>query len=496
MDSSQNVHHRSHKRSDQKPTSSRTSSYSYSHSNSYSSYTSSYNTQSFYNTSSQQSINNNPIEKKEQVENVNPSINIQQQAPTRRRAAMPTSSSQPVPSHHVSVKQEETKDVISETYSENEVKRDAKGKVVKKTGSYNLFWVEIIIAVAIWYLLGVLSISTTKMLLSEYDFIGITPLSLTAIQIFLGFIFLRIWILTQKSRSPHPIKFGLFFQRSSKTNANGGYHYLSLASIFFLLGFWFTNLSFSGADASFVETIKASEPISSAFLAVWWGIETISIKEVISLLGICVGAVMSTLGNGKESELSDDIMEDVGNNSILMQSIISSGIVLCANLCFSFRGLYQKLLRATPNGSKSVVNDLNLQYRVHQIGFMVILIPVLVLDLPTLLEIWHPKRAVGALDELELDRFLILLLANSFAFTHYNLASSFILTRLSVVYHAVLNCIRRLFAIVVTSIVFSVSIKSWHGILVSISGFLFYTKFKMSRTKSHLPRKDATILPS
>lgn len=496
MDSSQNVHHRSHKRSDQKPASSRTSSYSYSHSNSYLSYTSSYNTHSFYNTSSQQSISNNPVNNKEQVENVNPSTNIQLQAPTRRRATMPASSSQPVQSNHVSVKQDEAKDVKSETYSENEVKRDAKGKVVKKTGSYNLFWVEIIIAVALWYLLGVLSISTTKMLLSEYDFIGITPLSLTAIQIFLGFIFLRIWILTQKSRSPHPIKFGLFFQRSSKTNANGGYHYLSLASIFFLLGFWFTNLSFSGADASFVETIKASEPISSAFLAVWWGIETISIKEVISLLGICVGAVMSTLGNGKELEPSDDIMENDGNNSILMQSIISSGIVLCANLCFSFRGLYQKLLRATPNGSKSVVNDLNLQYRVHQIGFMVILIPVLLLDLPTLLEIWHPKRAVGALDELELDRFLILLLTNSFAFTHYNLASSYILTRLSVVYHAVLNCIRRLFAIVVTSIVFSVSIKSWHGILVSISGFLFYTKFKMSRTKSYLPSKDASLLPS
>ena len=64
------------------------------------------------------------------------------------------------------------------------------------------------------------------------------------------------------------------------------------------------------------------------------------------------------------------------------------------------------------------------------------------------------------------------------------------------VLHAALNCIRRLFAIVVTSIVFSVPITmvSGFGIFVSIGGFLSYTKFKAGRKENMLAPKS--ILPS
>ncbi len=57
------------------------------------------------------------------------------------------------------------------------------------------------------------------------------------------------------------------------------------------------------------------------------------------------------------------------------------------------------------------------------------------------------------------------------------------LSRVTVVHHAALNCIRRLFAIVVTSMVFSVPITmiSGVGIFISIVGFLLYTQFKLAR---------------
>ena len=41
---------------------------------------------------------------------------------------------------------------------------------------------------------------------------------------------------------------------------------------------------------------------------------------------------------------------------------------MVANLCFSFRGLHQKLLRGTHQGTKEEMDDVNLQYRMQQIG--------------------------------------------------------------------------------------------------------------------------------
>ena len=77
----------------------------------------------------------------------------------------------------------------------------------------------------------------------------------------------------------------------------------------------------------------------------------------------------------------------------------------------------------------------------------------------------------------------------------HSLASTHILTRISVVHHAALNCIRRLFAIVVTSIVFGVRITmvSGLGILISIVGFLSYTRFKVERQKQTRPL--SSLLP-
>ena len=59
-----------------------------------------------------------------------------------------------------------------------------------------------------------------------------------------------------------------------------------------------------------------------------------------------------------------------------------------------------------------------------------------------------------------------------FAFTCYNLASTYILSRISVVHHAALNCVRRVFAIVMTSIYFMIPVTfvGGTGIVVSMGG--------------------------
>jgi drug/metabolite transporter (DMT)-like permease len=79
--------------------------------------------------------------------------------------------------------------------------------------------------------------------------------------------------------------------------------------------------------------------------------------------------------------------------------------------------------------------------------------------------------------------------------TFSSLASTYILSQLPVVQHAALNSLRRLFAIVVTSIIFSVPITmvSLIGVFVSLVGFSFYTLFKAKRLRQ--PRPLSSLLP-
>jgi len=255
---------------------------------------------------------------------------------------------------------------------------------------------------------------------------------------------------------------------------------LFLTGAFFCFGFLATNFSFQSSSAAFVETIKAAEPITSAATAVAWGIETLSTPESVSLAVVVVGVLMSTLGNARGGQ----------GTATFSDNIRTCAIVMIANLCFSFRGLHQKLFRASPIGSASLVDDLNLQYRMQQIGVGILVVPVLMIDMPSLIAtLWKGVRLTVAVN------YLGLAIVNGFAFTCYNLASTFVLTRISVVHHAALNCLRRIFAIVVTSILFRIPISflGMTGVMVSFVGFMSFTHYKAQRQKT--PKPISTLLP-
>jgi len=365
------------------------------------------------------------------------------------------------------------------------------------------------VAVVSWYVLGILSISTTKILLRDWEIYGVSPLILTVQQFCIGISFLRAWIQLQSFAPPRNIDFGkvftCFLSTKNKFNTDTQVYvsptselYLLLSATFYTLGFLITNQSFFNSDASFVETIKASEPLTSASLAVLWGLERLSLKEVGSLISICVGLALATLGNAYtlRPELSSDASA-VSGGTTFVESMILSGTILLANICFSFRGLYQKLFRASPTGSVTIVDDLNLQFRMHQVGILILLIPLVGLELPRVAGILVTNEAKTYLLSWKFIKYAGLAIVNGFAFTHYNLASAYVLTRLSVVNHAALNCVRRLFAIVVTAFLFSVqlTIISGLGIVISIAGFLTFSFYKMYRIKETRPLSSLLPLP-
>jgi len=270
---------------------------------------------------------------------------------------------------------------------------------------------------------------------------------------------------------------------------------LFLSGVFFGLGFLATNYCFAGSSAAFVETIKAAEPITSASVAVMWGIETLGGSEIASLAAIVFGVLLSTSSNGTGT--TPPPTATASPTSTLMFTLQSCMMVMVANLCFSFRGLYQKLFRATPNGSRQAVDDLNLQYRMQQIGVMFLFVPVLLLEVPGLVvRLWKTHTNGDGLFESGLFlQYLGLSLVNGLAFASYNLASTFVLSRISVVHHAALNCIRRIFAIVVTSIAFGtpITLLSAFGMSISFVGFLCFTHYKLKRQRQ--PRPLSSLLP-
>ena len=190
---------------------------------------------------------------------------------------------------------------------------------------------------------------------------------------------------------------------------------LVLAGVCFAMGFLATNSGFLASSAAFVETVKAAEPITSAMVAVMWRIETLSGQEALSLGSIVTGVLISTLAHSTTKA--------AGSGSVgasLLQSLQSCIVVMTANLCFSFRGLYQKLFRATPEGSAQVIDDLNLQMRMQQIGVMLLVVPVIVLDLPEISSsVLTLSIEVGLIRSGVFFRYLGLALINGIAFTSY-----------------------------------------------------------------------------
>jgi drug/metabolite transporter (DMT)-like permease len=287
---------------------------------------------------------------------------------------------------------------------------------------------------------------------------------------------------------------------------------LTLTSVYFAFGFLLTNVGFMMGSAAVVETIKAAEPITSASVAAIWGIEHPGREEVVSLMGIVVGVVLSTFANQGGGIVGNGVI-DVGvgaGETRLRRSPSSSSlslpsspplntlclVVMAANLCFSFRGLHQKLFRSTSRGSAIHVDDLTLQCKMQQLG-------ALVLGIPALLSfvLSHGSGGGGAVASVGVEpsiftsaamEYAVLSLANGVAFASYNLASTYVLTRLSVVHHAALNCIRRVFAIVVTSIIFGSTIAPLQiaGMTIAVLGFFSYVHFKSRKETRDCKRME------
>ncbi len=216
--------------------------------------------------------------------------------------------------------------------------------------------VLLLLIIAIWYFVGVGAIVTTKILLTDWH---VPPLLLTVQQLTCASTLLRLILTMNGSLVPFP------FAEKSFNTIWQEYADFWLAGMFNSLDFLSSNIGFSHAAASYVETIKSTDPLFTTAVALAWKIDYVTSLEAVALTFLMGGIVLSTWGN------------QVLESSLPTQSQLFRGsiIVTIANLCFAFRCMFQKRYRASTVALQ--IDDANLLCRFQQMGAAVLSVPAL-----------------------------------------------------------------------------------------------------------------------
>mmetsp|Transcript_2808 Transcript_2808/g.7870 ORF Transcript_2808/g.7870 Transcript_2808/m.7870 type:complete len:521 (-) Transcript_2808:161-1723(-) len=356
--------------------------------------------------------------------------------------------------------------------------------------------------IAAWFLVSVLAIVTTKILATTWQ---VPPLILTAQQLIVGSTFLRLGLDMTNTLQPWPTtKRTVVFtpDHHSKENntdmaivSNGvsspdENHALVqsepsynrefiLTGLFNMLDNLASNSAFHASAASFVETIKASEPITTSMVALLWQVDTLRPKEGVALFVLITGVLLSTYDNAEShdedsSTEAANAVEAVEKESAYI-AVRTALTIMTANICFAFRALCQKKYRA--NSELLQITDFNLLCRMQQIGAATLLLPSLLAHFTVLMDAILTQPTA-----LQLE-YIGLAVLNGTSFAIYNGASCYVLSNVSVLHHSGLNCLRRMFVTVLSCFVFGnvLGINGIAGIILCFAGFSAFTHSRAVR---------------
>ena len=232
-------------------------------------------------------------------------------------------------------------------------------------------------------------------------------------------------------------------------------------AVSYTCGFMFTNMAFSVVTTSFAETVKSGEPLSSVVMAYFVLREIESISTYMCLIPICVGVACSCL--------HDDSFNAFGFSCAAL-----------SNLMFSMRAVYAKSLMQT---TKHFLDETTLFGYVSIIGLCLLLPVSLYIEGASVYNKVVLNWNTNYIESRSL--FLLILFANGLAYTCYNAMSFLVLTRTNLITHAVLNCVRRVFVIIFTSMFFDLHVSKMNlaGVGMAVAGVMAFAYFKSTSKK-------------
>jgi len=289
----------------------------------------------------------------------------------------------------------------------------------------------IFLLICLWYSTAVAAITSTKMIMNILPF----PLLLCTFQFIIASIMTTVYRGLNAEKGLNKIDF-----LADKV--------IERIAVSYTLGFIFTNISFSIVNANFAETVKAGEPISSVVIGFLLYNEKSSIITYVTLVPICVGVGISSIN-------------DISFDSIGFLTAAAS------NLCFSSRAVLSRHLFKNYPG---YISEIYMFEKISLLGLMILLPAFLLLEARTLLTLVFSSK------EFSLFTLFGLFLFNGVMYTTYNITSFLVLSRTSLVTHAVLNVFRRVVIIVFTASFFSIHLSTFNvlGVFLAISGVLLY----------------------
>jgi len=267
-------------------------------------------------------------------------------------------------------------------------------------------------ALVAWYTVGVLAIVTTKVLIADWH---CPALVLTVQQMVFGAIILRLVVAARDGAAqpwpwehfPVPSSAVLLSDQIKRHLPWLNHMNFILAGVFNSLDFLCSNYAFSQSAAHFVETVKASDPITTTAVALVFRVDTLGPAEGASLFLLVAGVLISTWGNSKNNAAD----EEQPTPAEMWDSLRTVAIGMTANLCFAFRAMNQKRYRVKTNELQQL-DDVNLFCRMCQTG-------ALFLGLPLLLVHWN-DFGVAWNQPAELQwTYMGLALVNSFSYVTY-----------------------------------------------------------------------------
>lgn len=292
-------------------------------------------------------------------------------------------------------------------------------------GGINTWFDRLTLAIALmaWFSVGILAIVTSKVLIGDWH---CPPLILTVQQMVVGAFILRL-VVAARDGAAQPWPWEHFPVPSTHTQSavllsekiKRFFPWLShvnfiLVGCFNSLDFLCSNYAFSQSAAHFVETIKASDPITTTAIALIYRVDTLGVAEGASLSLLVTGVLLSTWGNAKNNETDDEATTAETMTPGLWDSVRTMAIVMTANLCFAFRAMNQKRYRVTTNELQQL-DDVNLFCRMCQTGAIVLALPLILLHWKDFIVAWNQP--------FDMQRtYFGLVLINSFSYVTYKLS--------------------------------------------------------------------------
>eukprot|EP00924_Labyrinthula_sp_SR-Ha-C_P002997 maker-scaffold_58-snap-gene-0.25-mRNA-1 protein AED:0.06 eAED:0.08 QI:0/0.5/0.66/1/1/1/3/64/314 len=282
------------------------------------------------------------------------------------------------------------------------------------------------------------------------------PLFLTTTQFLTAFLFLGVFLQVKGEIPAQP--------QNKKLNK-----LLLKLSFVYTLGFLFVNSGYLLVNVSLAETLRSTEPLISVFLAKFYLSEAkINNLIIFSMIPIAVGGALSSAGDSSFS-------------------LIALLCVMISNMSFSLRSLITKQVKAHqknmnlvyPDKTHFEYNAFQLFYLVSKIGLVSLLFVMMLKEVLSILTGFNELSVSEDIVDINPDD-VRLIITNGVAYFLYNQMSFYVLSKVSLVSHAVANAFRRVVTIIFSVWYFGNYINQINalGITLAIVGVLLYSYAK------------------